>query len=149
MRSIIMSKRELTHKRRQVLDAIQGRTDHPTADDLYRSLRDGGSRTSLATVYRALRSLAEEGLVLEVQGIGADRFDPVRVPHYHLVCARCYRVYDAELPYQEALDAFQPPGGFKVLGHEVTFFGVCSLCSDAKEAHHGQGSERDGGAGGG
>lgn len=124
-------------KKALVWEALSSRKDHPTAAELYLSLRETGQEISLATVYRALRSLAEEGRVREVQGIGADRFDPVRVPHYHLVCTRCHRVYDAELPYQEALDAFQPRVGFKVLGHEVTFFGVCSLCSDAKEAHDG------------
>ncbi|HEU68612.1 MAG TPA: transcriptional repressor, partial [Candidatus Acetothermia bacterium] len=92
MRITIMSKRELTPKRHEVLEAIQGRTDHPTAEDVYHSLREQGSRTSLATVYRALRVLAEEGFVREVHGLGPDRFDPVRKPHYHLVCRRCNRV---------------------------------------------------------
>ncbi len=136
-----MSKRELTPKHRQVLDAMQGRTDHPTAEDLYNTLRSRGDRTSLATVYRALRSLAEDGLVREVRGLGADRFDPVRKPHYHLVCARCGRVYDADLPYQESLDALlQHRTGSTVSGHEITFFGVCASCLNAKEEGDGKSS---------
>jgi Fe2+ or Zn2+ uptake regulation protein len=133
MRSILMSRRQLTPKRRQVLEAIQGRTDHPTAEDVHRILREQGKRTSLATVYRALRALADADLVREVRGLGADRFDPVRTPHYHLVCTRCGRAYDAEVPYQADLDAVLPRNGFTVSGHTVTFFGVCSSCSDSKE----------------
>jgi len=132
-----MSKRAWTPKRRQVLDAIQGRTDHPTAEEVYRTLREKGDPTSLATVYRALRALAEDELVQEIHGLGADRFDPVWKPHYHVVCTRCNRVYDAELPYQEDLDAVAPRGGFAVSGHEITFFGICSRCSDAKEVRDG------------
>lgn len=128
-----MSRRELTPKRRQVLEAIQGRTDHPTAEEVHRSLRDRGSKTSLATVYRALRALADEDLVLEIHGLGADRFDPVRKPHYHLVCTRCNRVDDAGVPYQEKLDLLPRQMGFRVSGHEITFFGVCSACSNSKE----------------
>lgn len=133
MRSIIMSRRELTPKRQQVLDAMQGRTDHPTAEDVYRALREQGQRTSLATVYRALRTLAADELVQEVRGLGADRFDPVRQPHYHVVCTRCDRVYDADLPYRRDLDALPPRDGFAVSGHALTFFGVCSSCSNSKE----------------
>lgn len=132
-----MSKRAWTPKRRQVLDAIQGRTDHPTAEEVYRTLRERGDPTSLATVYRALRALAEDKLVQEIHGLGANRFDPVCKPHYHLVCTRCDRVYDAELRYQDDLDTVQPGGAFTVSNHEITFFGICSLCSDAKEARDG------------
>jgi len=132
-----MSERELTPKRRQVLDAIQGRTDHPTAEEVYRTLQGGGDRASLATVYRALRALAKAGLVQELQKLEADRFDPVCTHHYHLVCTRCERVFDSDLPYQDNMDAVRPRNGFTVSRHEVTFFGVCSLCSDRKEVHNG------------
>ncbi|MBC7170016.1 transcriptional repressor [Candidatus Bipolaricaulota bacterium] len=128
-----MSKRGLTAKQREVLDVIQGRTDHPTAEELYRTLREQGSRTSLATVYRALRTLAEDGLVAEVRGLGADRFDPVPSAHYHFVCTQCDRVYDADIPYQDGLDLLLHQTGFQVSGHEVTFFGTCSACSNPKE----------------
>jgi len=128
-----MSRRELTPKHQQVLDAIQGRTDHPTAEDLYRALRDRGQQTSLATVYRALRTLAANERVQEIHGLGADRFDPIRTRHYHLVCTRCDQVYDAEVPYQKDLDAVRPLDGFAVSGHTITFFGVCSACSNPKE----------------
>lgn len=132
-----MSKRGWTPKRRQVLEAIQGRTDHPTAEEVYRTLREKGDPTSLATVYRALRALAAEEVVQEIHGLGADRFDPVPDPHYHLVCTRCNRIYDAELPYQRDLDAVQPGRGFTVSRHDITFFGICSSCSDGKEARDG------------
>lgn len=130
----------MTPKRRQILEAMQGRTDHPTAEDLYHALRARGSGTSLATVYRALRALAASGLVGEVHGPGPDRFDPVQEPHYHFVCTTCNRVYDAGIPYQEQLNRLPHPAGFRVLGHEVTFFGVCPSCSGATEGDHGQGS---------
>ena len=133
-----MSKRDLTPKRRQILEAMQGRMDHPTAEELYCALREGGSRTSLATVYRGLRSLAEDGLLREVRGLGADRFDPVRESHYHLVCTRCNGICDAEIPYQRRLDALPSRSGFRASGHEITFFGVCASCSNHKEEHDGQ-----------
>ncbi len=138
MRIIIMSTRDLTPKKREVLAALRSRRDHPTAEELYRSLRDQGHRTSLATVYRALRTLAEDGLVAEVRGLGADRFDPVPSAHYHLVCTRCRGVYDADVPYQDELDDLPARDGFRVTGHEVTFYGVCGTCSHHKEEHDGQ-----------
>lgn len=138
MITIIMSRRTLTAKQQQVLEALQGRTDHPTAEEIYRSLRNQGHRTSLATVYRALRALAEDGRVAEVRGLGADRFDPVPSAHYHLFCTRCSGVYDADVPYQDDLDDLPARDRFRVTGHEVTFYGVCGSCSNHKEEHDGQ-----------
>jgi Fe2+ or Zn2+ uptake regulation protein len=56
MRMKIMNRQE-RGKRDRVLEELQGRVDHPTAEELYLSLREKGEEISLATVYRALRSL--------------------------------------------------------------------------------------------
>lgn len=122
-----------TRQRRIIVDALQGRTDHPTAEELYQSLREQGADVSLATVYRNLRALAREGLVREIHGEGPDRFDPFTHPHYHFHCLRCGRVFDVELPYRQELDAVDLGLGFKVLGHELVFWGLCPHCQKGKE----------------
>lgn len=130
MQIIIMSRRERAPKQRVVLEAIQGHTDHPTAEELYRELNEQGHAISLATVYRNLRTLAQEGKVRELHGAGPDRFDPNTHPHYHLLCLACGRVYDVETPYQNALDHLPLPPGFHVHRHELTFMGLCPKCEE-------------------
>ncbi|MGQ9699880.1 MAG: Fur family transcriptional regulator [Candidatus Bipolaricaulaceae bacterium] len=120
-------------KRDLVLQELQERTDHPTAEELYLALREGGEEISLATVYRALRSLVEEGRVATIPISPADRFDPQTHPHYHFHCLRCNRVFDLDLPYKPELDEAIEASGFSVHHHTLVFHGLCPSCQ-GKEA---------------
>ncbi|MCS7241009.1 MAG: transcriptional repressor [Candidatus Bipolaricaulota bacterium] len=117
-------------KRDRVLQELLGRTDHPTAEELYLTLREKGEEISLATVYRALRSLAEEGLVATLPIAPADRFDPTTRPHYHFHCLRCDRVFDLDLPYKPELDRASEKLGFSVYHHTLVFHGLCPACQE-------------------
>jgi Fe2+ or Zn2+ uptake regulation protein len=121
-----------TKQRRLIVEAIHDRRDHPTAEELYNSLRARGADISLATVYRNLRALAREGVIKEIHGDGPDRFDPVVTPHYHFRCEVCGRVYDVDVPYREELDKLPFPSGFEVHGHEITWVGICPACREEK-----------------
>ncbi|KUK26767.1 MAG: hypothetical protein XD60_1034 [Acetothermia bacterium 64_32] len=122
-----------TRQRRLIVEALQGRTDHPTAEELYQELREKGAQISLATVYRNLRALAREGKLKELQGNGPDRFDPNTHPHYHFRCTACGRAFDLELPYRRELDGLDLGQGFRVLGHQLIFLGLCPNCQGKKE----------------
>lgn len=119
-------------KRERVLGELKGRKDHPTAEELYLSLREKGEEISLATIYRALRSLAEEGLVATLPIAPADRFDPVTKPHYHFHCLRCDRVFDLDLPYKPELDRAIEELGFSVHHHTLVFHGLCPACQERR-----------------
>ena len=117
-----------TRQRRTIIAALEGRKDHPTAEELYRSLKDQGADISLATVYRTLRALAQEGAILEIHGDGPDRFDPNPTPHYHFRCTRCGRVYDVDLAYRQDLDRIELGSGFHITGHQLIWEGTCPKC---------------------
>jgi len=125
-------------KRARVLKELQGRKDHPTAEELYLSLRKKGEAISLATVYRALRSLAAEGQVTTLPLAPADRFDPTTRPHYHFHCQKCNRVFDLDLPYKPELDHAIERLGFSVHHHTLVFHGLCPACQ--KRRNHGESS---------
>ncbi|MCS7216383.1 MAG: transcriptional repressor [Candidatus Bipolaricaulota bacterium] len=120
-------------KRDRVLQELLSRTDHPTAEELYLALREKGEDISLATVYRALRSLAEEGLVATLPLAPADRFDPLTHPHYHFHCHRCNQVLDLDLPYKPELDQAIEDLGFSVHHHTLVFHGLCPACQPKEE----------------
>ncbi len=124
-------------KKDRVLQELRGRHDHPTAEDIYLALRDKGEEISLATVYRALRSLADEGLVTTLPLAPADRFDPTTAPHYHFHCLRCNRVFDLDLPYKPELNQTIEKLGFSVHHHTLVFHGLCPACQ--KRGRHGEG----------
>lgn len=82
----------------------------------------------LATVYRTIKSLLDEGWLVSVDV-------PGRPPHYeragkehhhHFHCRECGKVFEVE-GCPGNLKSLAPPG-FKVEGHELTLYGVCPGC---------------------
>ena len=110
---------------------------HPTADEVYQSMKDEYPSISRATVYRNLNKMSDNGQALKVRvSSGADRIDDTLCPHYHVVCAKCGRVDDVEvdLPSSvtESLDKATAPG-FTITGYELLFCGLCSACAQERQ----------------
>ena len=62
-------------QREAILSELRSRKDHPTAEDLYFTLKAEMPNLSLGTVYRNLNMLASDGVILKISFEGADRYD--------------------------------------------------------------------------
>ena len=125
------ARKRTTRQLEQVFKALQGDHSHPFADEIYRRVHKRLPRISLATVYRNLHSLVEEGkirtLLLDEQGA---RFDPETSQHDHFVCARCGRVVDLFLRRARQLDLSSlAKQGYVVTTHNLTVHGICRACA--------------------
>jgi Fe2+ or Zn2+ uptake regulation protein len=119
----------LTEPRRVILEAVRATDEHPSAYAVYRKVRRRLPRVSLATVYRNLRQLAAQGLLLERAGVDGLRFDGNVARHDHFTCLACRRIYD--VPPAQARGARRRVAtrtGFEVLEHRVEFYGRCAAC---------------------
>jgi Fur family peroxide stress response transcriptional regulator len=124
--------RRMTRQRQLILDTLNNTTDHPTADMIYRMLQEGGIGIGLATVYRNLNYLAEEGIIHKVTTPhSSDHFDGNITPHYHAVCQSCGEVADVFLEPDGALmRQAEEACGYQLRSHEVIFYGMCKKCRD-------------------
>lgn len=121
-----------TWQRAAVRDLMERTEEFRTAQQVHDLLREEGAKVGLATVYRALQSMAE-----------ADEVDVLRTPegenayrscsrghHHHLVCRSCG--YSIEI-HPEALERWAADiareHGFTDTGHELEIFGLCRNCS--------------------
>jgi Fur family peroxide stress response transcriptional regulator len=120
----------LTVQRRVVLEALAGRTDHPTADQLLVDVRTRLPDLSRTTVYRVLETLVRLGLAVKTCTPGsAVRFDPRTERHHHLVCLRCDRVMDLHAPSLDRLRlSTVKASGFEISDYSVHFRGTCPEC---------------------
>jgi Fur family ferric uptake transcriptional regulator len=121
-----------TRQRVTVLAELMGERDDVTAQDLHDRLRAGGERLGLATVYRTLRLLADEGVVDTLShrpGELCYRWCGEGHHHHHLVCSSCHRVVelgDCELdPWLERIAARH---GFVPTEHHLEVSGLCGDC---------------------
>ena len=84
-----MSTLKSSKQRDAVLENLQSRYDHPTAEDVFLAVREVIPSISLATVYRNLKLLESEGIILKIPTGDSDRFDGHTHGHYHLTCLNC------------------------------------------------------------
>lgn len=91
---------------------------------------------SLATIYRNLKLLVDEGLILEiVTSDGPNRYDFQTHDHYHFICEKCDRVEDVAIPVQFQLNNELNAQGYSVRSHETVFSGLCRECNSISSAN--------------
>jgi Fur family ferric uptake transcriptional regulator len=83
----------------------------------------------IATVYRALKAMVEDGEVRSVTLPGENaRFEPTALSHHHhFQCRRCLRVFDIHACPGDL--SRLAPRGFSVEDHELTLYGRCRECA--------------------
>lgn len=121
-----------SRQRELVLRQVQSRCDHPTADEIYLSVKDDCPGLSLGTVYRNLNGLVEMGKIRRVSMPGmADRFDRTMDEHDHLYCTKCGRVEDVLLDKTAVDQAIASRTDLQVEHYSINLYGVCSACRTA------------------
>ena len=119
-----------SRQRESIKTCLMNRTDHPTADAIYLSIREEFPNISLGTVYRNLNLLAELGDITRFTcGDGSEHFDYRTEQHYHFVCQKCGQISD--LPVTLVRDTSElltesVPG--RVDNHRLFFYGECESC---------------------
>ena len=84
-----------SRQREHILNTLKENAIHPTADEVYALARRDMPMLSLATVYRNLNLLAENGVIRRIDCLdGSVRFDHNLCNHYHFICTKCNKVYD-------------------------------------------------------
>lgn len=121
---------KVTPQRLAIYKALVDTDIHPTADELYDSLKSTHPTMSLATVYKTLDALCKVDLAHTLDiGDDSTRFDANTKPHLHLVCTKCHRVEDI---YSSALEQFKSvilkENNFDIHNQKIYFYGVCSQC---------------------
>lgn len=123
-----MIKRRNTKQRQLILDAVQSRCDHPTAEQIFLQVHEKDSQISLGTVYRNLDLLSKEGLIKGINLSEADRYDLKTENHNHFLCEKCGRVFDISIDYDNSLDSIKTPEGYEIRTHQTIFKGLCPDC---------------------
>jgi len=107
-----------------------------TVEELAARLESEQPATGLATVYRAVRALADAGSLQKIGKRGSSELYVWCVAeghHHHLVCTECGAVEHAPCPLGETASAPADVAGYTVLGHDMTLWGLCPACSQREK----------------
>lgn len=122
----------VTAQRLAIADVLLTSERHLSADEVAQEVSARGRAVGTATVYRAIDTLLESGLLVERDfGEGFRRFEPARdIPHHeHLVCTQCGKVEEFRDERLERMTMIVAESrGFARQRHRLVIHGVCREC---------------------
>jgi len=121
--------RRTTKQKEAIKAVLAGEVGPLLPDEIHGLALKSVPSLGIATVYRSLKSLQDEGLVCCVEIPGqAPRYERTdKGHHHHFHCKKCHAVFDLE-KCVEGLKKLVP-SGFQVTSHEITLHGLCKTCA--------------------
>ena len=121
-----------TRQKDIILSALRECCVHPTADELFQYIHKEHADIGVATVYRNLNKMAENGKIRKlVDFSGVARYDSVLEPHFHLYCECCGGVHDImEEIGSDLIKRAEYDYDCKILSLEINFRGLCRRCQE-------------------
>lgn len=123
-------KLKLTPQRLAVYQYLKGTKEHPSAETIYKALHESYPTMSLATVYKALKTLVEVNLIQEINvGEGNFRYDATPDEHAHVQCISCGKVEDLDhIEFPDLNNLVEEKTTYKIKWNKLFFYGACNNC---------------------
>ncbi|TCJ17352.1 transcriptional repressor [Rubrobacter taiwanensis] len=126
-----MSRVRRTKQREAILNTILSAEGPLAVGQIHERASDELPGLGIATVYRALNLLLEEGKVVVVSLPGEERrYEAAGIGHHHhFRCSGCGGVFDLEVCPVGVPRGTRLPGGYTVEEHHLTLYGRCPACA--------------------
>jgi Fur family transcriptional regulator, ferric uptake regulator len=122
-----------TRQAQALAAALAGLPGFCSAQEIHAELRRKGEQVGLATVYRHLQALSEEGSVDAIRDAHGEtlyRQCGTSMHHHHLTCRNCGRSVEVEgRAVEQWAEKVAAEAGFTDVGHTVELFGLCPQCA--------------------
>ena len=120
---------KITSQRVAIMKSLEGRTDHPSAEQIFLELKPDYPTLSIATVYSTTQLLASAS-VIRILSIDDKKiyFDPSTAPHAHFMCKVCKRIVDVPIDFECIENVEGLPEIASVTNAEVFLYGICAGC---------------------
>jgi len=128
----------MTAQRKVIFETLDQLNYHPTAEELFEKVSQIDPNLNLSTVYRTLRWMESEGLVIARrfnEERRQERFDPA-LPreHHHFLCSKCKQVIEFDDPrIEEIKTQFEKQTGCCIESASMFLYGLCRKCQSQIE----------------
>lgn len=121
----------ITPQREMIIETIAHSEKHMSAEEVFSEVQKRTQVTNIATVYRTLEMLWEEGLACR-NDLGEGRIVYAALqhgPHIHLVCRCCGHIIDADPEILTPLgEELRSTHNFQADLQHLSIFGLCADC---------------------
>jgi Fur family ferric uptake transcriptional regulator len=120
----------MTSQRHAILHVLKSSGGHLSPSQVFERAHVTSPGMTETTVYRTLEFLAENDIVQSRMTSGGHLvYEIAKAGHYHLVCRVCGKEMEIQQDQLEPLySELEASTGFRAIGSQVTFFGVCPDC---------------------
>lgn len=117
-----------TKQRRAIQDIFERTKNALSVEEVLAAAEREVDGIGIATVYRQIKALLEEGVIVPVLLPGqAPRYEPAgRGHHHHFHCTQCGRVFDTKACVKDLKKMIAP--GFRISNHDIILYGECAAC---------------------
>ena len=122
---------KVTPQRLAILKYLENHKTHPTADQIYKELKNKNPSLSKTTVYNSLDTLRQNNIIKSLTICGSEhRYDFDHDMHHHFLCTKCGNIYDINFRCPNIKDIREE---IESSGHRIDevhgyFKGTCKKC---------------------
>ncbi|MEN3015150.1 MAG: Fur family transcriptional regulator [bacterium] len=109
----------------KILEYIMKSKTHPTAEEIYTTLKKQIPTLSKTSIYNNLNILLSKKIIKDIKTKKEQRFDYIEKEHLNFYCQVCEKIFD--IPLQELKILFKARN-FKVEKINLYAEGICEKC---------------------
>lgn len=93
-------------------------------------LASSGISPNKSTLYREINFFLSEGVVRELSFPSGKKYENDKSHHHHLICLNCEKATPVMINDRYTREEIKlgSKSGFKILRHELLFYGFCQKC---------------------
>ncbi|MCP4051270.1 MAG: transcriptional repressor [bacterium] len=122
---------KVTAQRLAVMNFLAVNPIHPSAEDIYKGIKELYPTISLATIYNTLDKLEVIGKVIKLKLSDNNKinYEYNLTPHNHFYCRHCEVIYDI---WNKTTDKTNTVNDHLVEEEQIFYKGICKKCIERK-----------------
>jgi Fur family peroxide stress response transcriptional regulator len=123
---------KVTPQRLAIIDVlIELRDTHPGASLIYKKAKRKKKSLSLSTTYATLNEFSRHGIIKTLQfDRTEDRYEGNLEEHINLICERCKKILDYNVPITVDPKRVMKKTGFSITDTRLEYYGLCQECRE-------------------
>ncbi len=120
------SKLKVTPQRLAILKELE-KKGHASIEEVYDKIKNTFPSISLATIYKNINAMKEEGIICEVCLHQKPKYELKKEAHAHFICKNCGKVVD--IPFSDAIKE-DINNTYPDSHKELYIYGICEECRE-------------------